>query len=117
MALSVGVAALCTAPFAVARVPEVTAPDWGWLAVSAVLGVAVPGTVDALAGRVTSARVTGVLFAFDPALGAVVGLTVLGESLRLTALLGILLVVAAGALLVWFSGSPDAAAAGPTPAP
>ncbi|WP_330446777.1 hypothetical protein OH817_03750 [Kocuria rhizophila] len=46
-----------------------------------------------------------------------VGLTVLGESLRLTALLGILLVVAAGALLVWFSGSPDDAAAGPTPAP
>ena len=117
VALSVGVAALCTAPFAVARVPEVRAPDWGWLAVSAVLGVAVPGTVDALAGRVTSARVIGVLFAFDPALGAVVGLTVLGESLRLTALLSILLVVAAGALLVWFSGSPDDAAAGPTPAP
>ena len=104
MALSVAVAAILTLPFAVPAVPRVEPAQWLPLAVSALLGTALAFTVDTLAGRFTSARVIGVLFAFDPALGTLVGALWLGQSLTLPALLGIGLVIVAGAGIVWFAG-------------
>lgn len=118
LALSVTVAAVLTSPISLARVGDVRAPQWGVLAASAVVGVVVPYTVDTLAGRLTSARVIGTLFAIDPAMGALVGWLVLGQAVSARALAGIGLVCVAGALVVWVAGrravpGPDAVVDGP----
>ena len=106
LALSVSVAAILTLPFAITRIPDVTAAHWGLLVLAAVVGVVIPYSVDTIAGRITSARIIGTLFAIDPAMGALIGFVILGETITATALVGILIVMLAGALLVWFSGSP-----------
>lgn len=107
LALSVTVSSLCTLPWGIGRVFTTTPEQWGLVAVSAVLGVALPFTVDTVAGGLTSARVVGTLFALDPVIGSVVGLVVLGQSLGWAAFAGILVVAAAGALLVWSAERPD----------
>lgn len=104
MALSVVVAAVVSLPFALPAVPRVEPAHWVPLALSALLGTALAFTVDTLAGRLTSARVIGVLFAFDPVIGTIIGAVWLGQDLTLPALLGIGLVVIAGAGIVWFAG-------------
>jgi inner membrane transporter RhtA len=104
LALSVAVAAVVSLPFGVTRIPDVTGPQWGLLAFSAVLGVVLAFSVDTLAARLTSARVVGTLFALDPVLGALVGWVVLGQVISVTAWVGILTVAVSGALLVWISG-------------
>lgn len=112
LALSVTVSAVLTSPFAIAEAPTVSAPHWAVLGVAAVIGVAIPYSVDTIAGRITSARIVGTLFAIDPAMGAAVGFVVLGESITLTALCGILVVMAAGALLVWIAADGSSSPAG-----
>ena len=62
LALSVTVAALATSPVSITRAPHVSPAQWGVIAASAVLGVAIPYTMDTLSGRITSARVVGTLF-------------------------------------------------------
>lgn len=117
LALSVTVSAILTSPFALPAAGGLTATDGGLLVLAAIVGVVIPYSVDALAGRLTSARIIGTLFAVDPAMGALVGYWMLGERLSLTALCGIVLVMGAGALLVWSSSDrpdPVRAAAGPT---
>lgn len=104
LALSVAVAGLLTLPFAAVRAPHVTLPHWGLLALAAVLGVVIPYSVDVIAGRITSARIIGTLFAIDPAMGALFGFLILGERIAAPAVAGIVVVVLAGALLVWSSG-------------
>ncbi|QIM19830.1 EamA family transporter [Leucobacter coleopterorum] len=104
VALSVAVAAILTLPFSVPAVPLVRPEQWGLLVLSALLGTALAFTVDTMAGRLTSARVLGVFFAFDPVLGTLLGVLILGQVLTLPTTLGILLVVAAGAGIVWFAG-------------
>ena len=104
VALSVAVAAILTLPFTVAAVPRLEPDHVGLLLLSAVLGTALAFTVDTMAGRLTSARVLGVFFAFDPVVGTVVGALFLGQVLTPVALCGVLLVVAAGAGIVWFAG-------------
>ncbi|WP_394159526.1 EamA family transporter [Galactobacter valiniphilus] len=115
LALSVGVAAVLTLPFSLPHLASVTAPQWGLLAVSAVLGVAFTFTMDTLAGRVADARVVGTWFALDPVLGSLAGLLFMSQALTWSAGAGIVLVAASGALLVWVAGrrtpslSPDGA--------
>lgn len=104
VALAVTVAAIITLPFSVPHVAAVTLPQWGLIALSALVGTAVPFIVDTIAGKLTSARVLGVFFAFDPLLGTIVGALFLGQVLEPTAVAGILLVVAAGAGIVWSAG-------------
>ncbi|MFD2758726.1 EamA family transporter [Gulosibacter faecalis] len=106
VALSVTVAAIVTLPFAVVQVPRVTPTDWGVLVLVAVIGVAMPFSVDTIAGRITSARIIGTLFAIDPAMGCLVGFVVLGQAVTVTALCGVGLVAVAGALIVWISKKP-----------
>lgn len=106
LALSVAVAALVSLPFGAPRILDVTAPQWGMLALSGVIGVAVPYAVDTLAARLTSARVIGTLFAIDPAMGTLMGWAVLGQSLGAWALLGIVLVAVAGACVAWLDSTP-----------
>ena len=58
LALSVTVAALATSPVSISHAPHMSAAQWGIIAASAVLGVAIPYTMDTLSGRITSARVS-----------------------------------------------------------
>ena len=104
MALSVGVAAVITLPISAPAVPTVSLTEWGILLVSALMGTALAFTVDTMAGRLTSARVIGVFFAFDPVVGTIVGALFLGQTLSLPAMGGIALVVASGAGIVWLAG-------------
>lgn len=109
VALSVSVAAVLTLPFSVPVVARVTPAEWGILVLSALVGMTLAFTVDTLAGRLTSARVIGVLFAFDPVVGTLLGALWLGQVLTAPALVGVALVVAAGAGIVWLAGRPRGA--------
>lgn len=104
LALSVTAAALLSLPFGVGRIAQVPPADWGLLALSALVGVVVPYSVDTIAGRITSPRIIGTLFAIDPAMGTLVGFLMLGQQITPLSLLGVLVVAAGGALLVWSSG-------------
>lgn len=104
VALAVTVAAVVTLPFSVPHIELVTPAQWGLLAISAVVGTAVPFMVDTIAGTITSARILGVFFAFDPLLGTLVGALALSQMLTPAAVVGIVLVVVAGAGIVWSAG-------------
>lgn len=106
LALSVSIAALVSLPFGIPKVAEVTGAQWGLLALSGAIGVAIPYLVDTLAARISSARVVGTLFAIDPAMGTLIGWLVLGEQLGWLSLLGILCVALAGAGVTWFAARP-----------
>ncbi|MEU4162121.1 hypothetical protein [Actinoplanes sp. NPDC026670] len=56
---------------------------------------------------------SGTLFAMDPVVGALAGLVLLSQAVSPAAVVGILLVVAAGAALMWMSESPPES--GPQP--
>ncbi|UOQ56402.1 EamA family transporter [Leucobacter allii] len=104
VALSVTVAAVLTLPFSVPAMPQLRPEHLLALVVSALLGTALAFTVDTIAGRLTSARVLGVFFAFDPVMGTLIGALLLGQLLTPVALCGVVLVVAAGAGIVWLAG-------------
>lgn len=110
VALSVTVAAILTLPLSVPVMPLVRVEHAIPLLLSAVLGTALAFTVDTIAGRLTSARVLGVFFAFDPVVGTILGALFLNQILTPIALIGVLLVVAAGAGIVWLSGGHGPAA-------
>ncbi len=105
LVLSVTVAALVLAPFSVAAAPRVSAHDWPLLAASAVIGVAIAFSLTFTAARLTTPRVIGTRFAADPAVGALVGAVLLGQTLGPAVLLGIGLVVVSGAAVSWIAGS------------
>lgn len=101
LALSVTVSAIVLSPFSVPHVGEVSGAHWGLLALAALFGVVIPYSVDTIAGRITSARVIGTLFAIDPVMGALVGFVALDQTLSPAAMAGIILVMVSGGLLVW----------------
>ncbi|WP_239519410.1 EamA family transporter [Bifidobacterium ramosum] len=101
LALSVTVAALTTLPVSVSHAAHAMPAQWGVIAASAVLGVAIPYTMDTLSGRITSARVVGTLFSIDPAMSVVIAALILHQTITLTAVFGVIVVSLAGALLVW----------------
>lgn len=113
LALSVTVAAVVSLPFGVPVLPRVTVPQWGMLALAALIGVVLAYTVDTVAARISDARVVGTLFSVDPVIGALTGAALLGQRISVLAWAGIVTVAAAGALLVWSAGpgrrEPDAA--------
>lgn len=104
VALSVTVAAVLTLPFSIPVLPRMQPEFWLPLIASAGIGTALAFSVDTLAGRLTSARVLGVFFALDPVVSTVIGVLVLGQALTPAAFAGIMIVVAAGAGIVWFAG-------------
>lgn len=108
LALSVTVAALATLPISVGHATHATAAQWGVIAASAVLGVAIPYTMDTLSGRITSARVVGTLFSIDPVMSVIIAALILRQTITAMAVLGVIVVSLAGALLVWASGGDDA---------
>lgn len=97
LALALVVAAAWTLPFAVPALPHVEPAQWPPLAGAAGFGVLVAFALDFLAVRMSSARVVAVLLTFDPVLGALLGAVFLAEVLDPITLLGIALVVVAGA--------------------
>lgn len=101
LTLSICGSALIFAPFSVPVISHLDADQWLRVAFGGVLGVAFAYSADALAGRLTSAAVIGVLFSLDPVNGALIGLIILGEVLPLWSYLGILLIAVSGAVLVW----------------
>ncbi|WP_256728801.1 EamA family transporter [Microbacterium oleivorans] len=105
LALSVTVAAMVSLPFASPQIGKLDLPGFGVLVLSALVGVVIPYAVDTIAARVTSARVVGTLFATDPAMGALAGLVFLGQTITVTAVVGIAVVASAGALLIWTTDS------------
>ena len=84
--------------------PHMSAAQWGIIAASAVLGVAIPYTMDTLSGRITSARVVGTLFSIDPAMSVIIAALILRQTITAVAVIGVIVVSLAGALLVWSSG-------------
>jgi inner membrane transporter RhtA len=109
LALSVVCAALLSLPFATWTTSFLNPKVLGVLAGSAALGVVVPYLLDTIAAKVAGARVIGTLFAMDPVMGTLVGVTLAGQALTLPTLAGMALVVGAGGALVWLSGRPAAA--------
>lgn len=107
LALSVGISALLLLPFSAPALPDVQGDQWPLIGVSGVLGVALAFTCDFVAIRLTAARVAATLFALDPVMGALVGATVLNESLSAAVLTGIGLIVVAGAAVTWRAGRPS----------
>lgn len=112
LALSVAVAAVVSLPFGLPRVPDVSAHAWGVLLICSLIGVMIPYIVDTLAAKVSSARVVGTLFSLDPVIGALLGAVLLDQHLNVAALIGIGVVIFAGAALTWTAGR-----ATPTPSP
>lgn len=107
LAWSVTIAAVLSLPLVATAGAAPTPPQWGVLALSAIIGVSIPYTVDTLAAKLTSARVVGTLFSMDPLVAALFGFLLLGETISGLGFLGIAIVVAAGAGMVWSSGKPD----------
>ncbi|MBK0420508.1 EamA family transporter [Leucobacter sp. CSA2] len=104
LSLSVAVAAILTLPFSAPAAHLIRIEHALPLVASALLGTALAFTLDTLAGRLTSARVLGVLFAFDPVVGSILGAVILGQMLSPMAVIGMCIVIAAGAGIVWFAG-------------
>lgn len=104
VALAVLASACFTLPFSVPAAFHVSPVQWLMLLASALLGTAIPYTVDTIAGKLTSARIVGVLFAFDPVVGTILGVLMLGQFISGSALVGMVLVILAGAGIVWLSG-------------
>lgn len=101
LTLSICCTAIYFAPFSVPALSHFDAGDWVRVMVGGALGVAFAYSADALAGRLTSAAVIGVLFSLDPVNGALIGILLLGQVLPVWAYLGILLIAISGAVLVW----------------
>ncbi|MFZ4841531.1 EamA family transporter [Mycetocola saprophilus] len=73
---------------------------WGTLTIAAALGVALPYAVDTLAGRLTSARIVGILFALDPIFALLIGWVALNQRLDPLSLLGIIITLTGCLLLL-----------------
>lgn len=100
-ALSMAVSALLQLPLALPLARTLDSDGWWKVALAATLGIALAYSADNLAGQLTSAATIGVLFSIDPVMGALVGTVLLGEILHPASYLGILLVAASGAYIVW----------------
>lgn len=105
LALSVGISAVLLLPFSVPATPGMNGSDWGLVACSGVIGVALAFTLDFQAVKVASAKVVATLFSLDPVMGALVGALALSESLSASVLVGMGLIVSAGAAAAWRAGT------------
>ena len=99
--MSLAFSALIQLPLSVPAMAGLDADAWFKLALSAIVGVALAYSADNIAGQLTSAAVIGVLFSIDPVVGAIVGTFMLGEVLSAWSYLGIVLIAASGAYIVW----------------
>lgn len=101
LAMSVCVSAMLLLPFSLPSAPNVNGADWGLIAVSGAVGVALAFTLDFQAVRMAGAKVVATLFSLDPVMGALIGALALAESLSVPVLVGMGLIVSAGAVATW----------------
>lgn len=101
LAVSVCISAMLLLPFSLPAAPSVSGADWGLIAVSGVVGVALAFTLDFQAVKMATAKVVATLFSLDPVMGALIGALALAESLSAPVLFGMGLIVAAGAVATW----------------
>ncbi|WP_404952200.1 EamA family transporter [Streptomyces sp. ARC12] len=101
LAVSVGISAILLLPFSLPAAPGVNGSDWGLVAVSGVVGVAFAFTLDFRAVKMAGAKVVATLFSLDPLMGALIGALALAESLSAPVLVGMGLIVSAGAMATW----------------
>lgn len=99
LALALGVAALLTSPFSLSHLGSLTWPLAGRLVLMALGGVVVGFGFELAALRRLEAPQVAVLLSLNPAVAFGVGWLWLGQHVSVTALLGGLLVVAAGVLV------------------
>ncbi|MFW0178491.1 EamA family transporter [Rothia sp. CCM 9418] len=101
LSLSICFSALLLTPWSAPSFPRVDFNGWFLLVMVGFLGVVVTYSFDAIAGRITSPAVIGVLFSLDPVNGAIIGTLLLGQVLSIWSYVGIVLIACSGALLVW----------------
>lgn len=101
LTIAICVTALVCLPFSLAAVPHLGAASiLGALALVGVFGRAMPLRFELAALSLLRPSTAGVLFSVEPAIAAIVGAVALGQSLAATQAIGILAVVAAGALVL-----------------
>jgi inner membrane transporter RhtA len=101
LAVSVCVSAILLLPFSLPAAPSVNGSDWGLVVVSGIVGVALAFTLDFQAVKMAGTKVVATLFSLDPVMGALIGALALAESLSAPVLVGMGLIVSAGALATW----------------
>ncbi len=101
LTLSVTLAAILLLPWSLPAAGAVDSSGWLRIFAAGTLGVALAYSADAIAGKLTSAAVIGVLFSLDPVNGALIGILMMGQLLPWPAYLGIVLITVSGAVLVW----------------
>ncbi|MEU9185484.1 EamA family transporter [Streptomyces sp. NPDC048484] len=107
LAVSVCISVMLLLPFSLPAAPSVNGSDWGLVAVSGVVGVALAFTLDFQAVKMATSKVVATLFSLDPVMGALIGALALAlalalaESLSAPVLFGMGLIVAAGAVATW----------------
>ncbi|GIG65409.1 EamA family transporter [Phytomonospora endophytica] len=109
LALGMAVAALVAVPFGVADSGTALLQPWVLVAGLgvALLSSVIPYTLDLEALRRMPPRVFGILMSLEPAMAALIGLVVLGESLHFTQWIAVLCVVAASAGATRGSRAPE----------
>jgi inner membrane transporter RhtA len=113
LAFAMVVATLVVLPFGIGGITGWTATAVVKGAGIAILSSVLPYSLELLALRRLRPAVFGILLSLEPAVAALAGLLVLGQRLRSAQLLGMLLVVAASALVLGGGGHrPDPADAG-----
>ncbi|WP_411119945.1 EamA family transporter [Streptomyces sp. 058-1L] len=101
LAVSACISAILLLPFSLPAAPSVNGYDWGLVVVSGIVGVALAFTLDFQAVKMAGAKVVATLFSLDPVMGALIGALALAESLSGPVLVGMGLIVSAGAVVTW----------------
>lgn len=101
LAVSVCISAILLLPFSLPAAPSVNGSDRVLVVVSGVVGVALAFTLDFQAVKMAGAKVVATLFSLDPVMGALIGALALAESLSAPVLVGMGLIVSAGAAATW----------------
>ncbi|OXY97522.1 permease [Streptomyces sp. 2R] len=101
LAMSVCISAILLLPFSLPAAPSVNGYDWGLVVFSGIVGVSLAFTLDFQAVKTAGAKVVAMLFSLDPVMGALIGALALAESLSGPVLVGMGLIVSAGAVTTW----------------
>jgi inner membrane transporter RhtA len=98
LALAVTMSALILSPIAASSADSAGPSEWLVLLASGVFGVGLAFACDFVALKLAGARVVATLFALDPVIGALIGAGALSQNLAPLSVVGITLIVVAGAV-------------------
>jgi inner membrane transporter RhtA len=112
LTLAVAGSAILLLPASATAVPALRTSDVGVLVLVGAVGVTVTYGADFLALRLSGVRLVSVLFALDPVMGVFIGTVFLSESLQLSAVLGVAMVVLSGAVVTAITARPPPVGSG-----